>query len=190
FGSGAGIMSCVWMDGNYDWSDPAFRLSAGVSLNLAVNVVADVLHSIAVVGIGEEVDPPVVTGGVSGRVLGEDGSPLEGAWVRLKDDSSGSIVDSDFTGQDGAFGFTDVDLGEYALQVTSEGYVGFETTSFTLSEVSPEADVGSIDLERAPEEDIAGSSDLGWIWWAVFAGLICVLGVLTILLRRRGKEDY
>ncbi|MHA1961668.1 MAG: Ig-like domain-containing protein [Candidatus Thorarchaeota archaeon] len=46
------------MDGNYDWSDGVFRDGAGGSLNLAVNVLADVLHTIAV-EVGD-VDPPTV----------------------------------------------------------------------------------------------------------------------------------
>jgi hypothetical protein len=40
-----GSYSCVWMDQNYNWSDPAFRNRCGESLNLAVNLVADVLHA-------------------------------------------------------------------------------------------------------------------------------------------------
>lgn len=41
--SGAG---CVWMDDNYDWSNTAFYSRSGESLNLAVNAVADVLHTL------------------------------------------------------------------------------------------------------------------------------------------------
>jgi hypothetical protein len=40
-----GELTCVWMDQHYNWSDPAFRNQSGESLNLAVNAVADVLHS-------------------------------------------------------------------------------------------------------------------------------------------------
>lgn len=40
-----GQYTCVWMDQNYDWSDPEFKDRCGESLNLAVNMVADVLHS-------------------------------------------------------------------------------------------------------------------------------------------------
>jgi hypothetical protein len=37
--------TCVWMDQNYDWSDAEFKNRSGESLNLAVNLVADVLHT-------------------------------------------------------------------------------------------------------------------------------------------------
>jgi hypothetical protein len=43
--SGKGL-TCVWMDQNYDWSDLTFRNRCGESLNLAVNYLADVLHTL------------------------------------------------------------------------------------------------------------------------------------------------
>jgi hypothetical protein len=41
----SGDLRCVWMDQNYDWNNPVFRNRCGESLNLAVNLVADVLHT-------------------------------------------------------------------------------------------------------------------------------------------------
>jgi hypothetical protein len=41
-----GDLTCVWMDTNYNWSNPTFLNRAGESLNLAVNYLADVLHSL------------------------------------------------------------------------------------------------------------------------------------------------
>lgn len=41
-----GDLTCVWMDENYDWSDPVFKNRAGESLNLAVNYLTDVLHTL------------------------------------------------------------------------------------------------------------------------------------------------
>lgn len=40
-----GDLTCVWMDQNYNWTDPVFRNRAGESLNLAVNYLVDVLHT-------------------------------------------------------------------------------------------------------------------------------------------------
>ena len=40
-----GQYTCVWMDQNYNWNDTAFKNRSGESLNLAVNLVADVLHT-------------------------------------------------------------------------------------------------------------------------------------------------
>jgi hypothetical protein len=39
-----GQYTCVWMDQNYNWSDATFKNRSGASLNLAVNLIADVLH--------------------------------------------------------------------------------------------------------------------------------------------------
>jgi hypothetical protein len=45
FGSG-NIQSCTWMDSNYSWSNTTFKDSAGASMNLAVNYLAEVLHKL------------------------------------------------------------------------------------------------------------------------------------------------
>ncbi len=41
-----GIYTCIWMNNSYSTSNPAYWNRAGESLNLAVNSVADVLHSL------------------------------------------------------------------------------------------------------------------------------------------------
>ena len=41
-----GDYTCVWMDNNYNWNNPTFSNRAGESLNLAVNSLADVLHTL------------------------------------------------------------------------------------------------------------------------------------------------
>ncbi len=43
---GGSIYNCTWMDANYNWSNTAFSSRAGESLNLVVNNLADVLHSL------------------------------------------------------------------------------------------------------------------------------------------------
>jgi len=43
-----GDLTCVWMNQNYDWDNPAFKNRVGESLNLAVNYLADVLHILAI----------------------------------------------------------------------------------------------------------------------------------------------
>jgi len=42
---GGGGLTCVWMDENYNWSDSTFKNRCGESLNFAVNLIADVLHT-------------------------------------------------------------------------------------------------------------------------------------------------
>jgi hypothetical protein len=43
---GSGGLTCVWMDNNYNWNSQTFSNRAGESLDLAVNSVADVLHTL------------------------------------------------------------------------------------------------------------------------------------------------
>jgi hypothetical protein len=40
-----GDFTCVWMNNTYDWTNSAFVSRCGESLNLAVNLIADVLHT-------------------------------------------------------------------------------------------------------------------------------------------------
>jgi len=40
-----GDLTCLWMDQNYDWDSLIFRNRCGESLNLSVNLIADVLHT-------------------------------------------------------------------------------------------------------------------------------------------------
>jgi len=48
FGDGGDIKNCTWMDANYDWGNSTFYASATASINLAVNFLTDVLHTIYV----------------------------------------------------------------------------------------------------------------------------------------------
>ena len=46
FDSSGRNLTCVWMDENYNWSNPIFQGRVGESLNYAVNLVADVLYTL------------------------------------------------------------------------------------------------------------------------------------------------
>jgi len=54
-----GDLTCVWMNENYNWSNSTFRNRAGESLNLAVNCVADVLHTLALEAAIEQTLPEI-----------------------------------------------------------------------------------------------------------------------------------
>ena len=43
-----GELTCLWMDKNYNWSNPTFKNRCGESLDLAVNYLTDVLHTLYV----------------------------------------------------------------------------------------------------------------------------------------------
>ncbi|MEM3697121.1 MAG: C39 family peptidase [Candidatus Bathyarchaeia archaeon] len=40
-----GDLTCVWMDQNYDWNNLTFKNRCGESLNMAINLIADVLYT-------------------------------------------------------------------------------------------------------------------------------------------------
>ena len=46
FDESGGMHTAVWMDANYDWGNLEFSTRVGRSLNSAINVVADVLHTL------------------------------------------------------------------------------------------------------------------------------------------------
>ncbi len=54
-----GPLNCTWMDQNYDWNNPIFKNRAGESLNLAVNYLADVLHTLYRAAIPDQAYIPV-----------------------------------------------------------------------------------------------------------------------------------
>jgi len=51
-----GDLTCVWMDENYDWNNQNFKDRCGESLNLAVNLLAEVLHTFYMQTIGFQED--------------------------------------------------------------------------------------------------------------------------------------
>jgi hypothetical protein len=53
-----GDLTCVWMDQHYNWNDATFKNRSGESLNLAVNAVADVLHTFSAEGVVIPEFPP------------------------------------------------------------------------------------------------------------------------------------
>jgi len=63
-----GDLTCVWMDQNYDWNNPTFKNRAGESLNLAVNYLTDVLHTLHQ---NWDTTPPITTINLSG-ILGDN----------------------------------------------------------------------------------------------------------------------
>jgi len=54
------LRNCTWMHHNYNWTDPDFRSRCGESLNLAVNLVADTLHTFYAQIIIPEFPPPII----------------------------------------------------------------------------------------------------------------------------------
>jgi len=100
-----GVLTCVWMDENYDWANPTFKDRAGESLNLAVNYLTDVLHTLYLEAA--QLKPVVFS------------VPVDGLEFNVVVDSNSIISDFNFrkdekeisfnvTGPDGTLGFCNV----------------------------------------------------------------------------------
>ncbi len=70
----AGRENCTWMDENYDWSDPVFKARCGESLNYAVNLITDLLHTLYVENLSYPEAPKKL------RVIGKSGNAINLAW--------------------------------------------------------------------------------------------------------------
>ena len=91
-----GDLTCVWMDQNYDWSNPTFRDRCGESLNLAVNYIADVLHTLYVeatteTNSDETTSDYVVINEFELNPPGNDNYNSVVEWVELYNPTSSSI---------------------------------------------------------------------------------------------------
>src|SRR5690625_3991862 len=83
------------------------------------------------VGVVLDVPVPVVTpdtGNVEGTVTWDDGTPVDGETMRLVAVGGGSSVDTT-TNADGTYEFSDVEVGDYLVQVIIDGDIAAEQTA-------------------------------------------------------------
>lgn len=83
-----GNLTCIWMDNNYDLSDPTFKARCGESLNLAVNYLTDVLHTLYIETMQDETDQNnptinVVINEVELNPSGNDNYKSVEEWIEL-----------------------------------------------------------------------------------------------------------
>jgi len=160
FDADGGGLTCVWMDQNYDWSNPIFKNRCGESLNLAVNLIADVLHTFALDVQGHRIDVPFhyqEKGYYCGPAClemvfdyyGEDISQAEIADVaRTVGEPVGSTFTDEllraahFSNMSTSTGdeMPDVNITGYTLR--SLGYAAFESHSMSLDDLKSFVDEG------------------------------------------------
>jgi len=85
-----GQLTCVWMDSNYDWSDSVFRDRCGESLNHAVNLLTDVLHTLYATSNQEPIEKTHSSVSCVDRSIT--------SWQRYKDISTNWIYSVDWHG--------------------------------------------------------------------------------------------
>jgi len=86
-----GDLTCIWMDQNYDWNNQSFRDRCRESLNLAVNYLTDVLHTLHLGAIESTTLNSVVINEVELNPPGNDNSLDVEEWVELYNPMSKSV---------------------------------------------------------------------------------------------------
>jgi len=112
-----GGLGCVWMDQNYDWNDPAYQDRAGESVNLAVNYVADVLHTLYTASV-----PQQTLCNIEIRVADEEGTELDGAAVSSTSQPTGQDPLTGTTDEGGMVAFAGVKDGTYEFTIRKSDY--------------------------------------------------------------------
>ncbi|MBM5806065.1 MAG: hypothetical protein FJZ49_08415 [Candidatus Verstraetearchaeota archaeon] len=149
FGAG-GSSTCVWMDSNYNWSDPVFKNRAGQSLNLAVNYVTDVLHMLYLdaaqqspkspSSISISVSPSTVTVGSSLTVSGSISPVRSGVAVTISYSGDGqwSILATVTSSSDGSYSYawTPASVGSYQLKASWAGDAAYDEATSAVASVT------------------------------------------------------
>ncbi|HID90346.1 TPA: hypothetical protein EYP44_00095, partial [Candidatus Bathyarchaeota archaeon] len=153
YGDDGGPYTALWMDTNYNWSDPAFRDRCGESINLGVNYIADVLHTLAV--CAEDGGPAhVVINEVEQDPPGEDAG---NEWVELYNPTDGDVDIGGWTVST-THGRTVTVTIPQGTVIASKGYWVYTHEEQWLdnegeSVVLRDADGAEIDKTRAMDDD-------------------------------------
>jgi len=86
-----GDLTCVWMDQHYDWSNSVFVNRCGESLNLAVNYLTDVLHTLYTSRSNVSSLNQVVINEFELNPIGNDNELTVFEWVELYNPTASSV---------------------------------------------------------------------------------------------------
>jgi uncharacterized GH25 family protein len=115
-------------------------------------------------------------GSIKGKVVDDQGNPVEGALVELLDGNGNELTEIT-TGRNGEFNFRNLELGNYKIRISKEGFEA-QTKDMELTQTAPDADAGTLTL-RTP-----------FPWWVivVIVIVIVVLILIILLLFRRKRK--
>lgn len=112
----AGNENCTWMEANYDWSDTIFEARCGESLNYAVNIITDVLHTLHVYNLSYPSKPTKL------RVIGVSGHAVNLAWNGITDDTrAGYSIYINQTDETTVFNTTPINVSKDVLTYSYTG---------------------------------------------------------------------
>ncbi len=169
-----GDLTCVWMEENYDWGNPAFTDRCGESLNSAVNYVADVLHSLYVDSDlqnsnGDNLNPadsnePIVINEVELNPPGDDNSGSVEEWIELYNPSSSSVDLSGWKLSTTHGGTVTVTISQGTI-ILADGYYVYNRGSQWLDNNDESVvlrDSGDVEIDRTPVK--SDTENNGWSW--------------------------
>lgn len=146
-----GSLTCVWMEDDYNWSNPVFRNRAGQSLNLAVNYVTDVLHTLYLdatqqspakspSSISISVSSSTVTVGSSLTVSGSI-SPVRSdvaVTISYRGDGQWSTLATVTSSSDGSYSYawTPASVGSYQLKASWAGDATYDEATSAVASVT------------------------------------------------------
>jgi hypothetical protein len=169
-----GDLTCVWMEENYDWSNSAFKDRCGESLNLAVNYVADVLHSLYVdsdlqnsngddLNLGNS-NEYIVINEVELNPPGDDNSGSVEEWIELYNPSSSSVDLSGWKLSTTHGGTITATISQGTI-ILADGYYVYNRGSQWLDNNDESVvlrDSGDVEIDRTPVK--SDTDNNGWSW--------------------------
>jgi len=129
-------------------------------------------------------------GSISGRIVDDNGDPIESATVILLDED-GNTIKTVTTDSDGSYEFTEIEYGSYSLYITATGYNPETTDTYAIDEDNLEETISDIALtpltiEPPPDEGT------DWLWLILIIIVIVVVVLILLLLlffRKKKKEE-
>jgi len=159
-----GDLICVWMDRNYNWSNPTFKDRCGESLNLAVNYLADVLHTLYL----EAVPWPMFRHDL--RHTGYSYQKAPNTNQTLWTYTTGSWVTSSPAVAGGKVFIGSYDNKVYALNASTGAYIWSYTTGNLVHRSSPAVADGKVYIGSCDGKVYALNASTGALIWNYTTG--------------------
>jgi plastocyanin len=165
-----GNLNCTWMDQNYNWNNPTFKNRAGESLNLAVNYLTDVLHTLYSGTLASDTTPPVTTLNSSG-VLGDNEWFTSDVTVTLSATDDAEVEKTEYSFDNVTWAsyttpFTVTKEGSIIVYYKSTDKIGnsetIKTKTIKIDKTAPSARAGQDQTVKVGEKvnfDASGSAD-------------------------------
>jgi len=165
-----GELNCTWMDKNYNWSNSTFKNRAAESLNLSVNYLTDVLHTLYSSTLASDTTQPVTTINLSG-VLGENEWFTSDVTVTLSATDDTEVGKTEYSFDNAAWNsymtsFTVTKEGRTIICYKSTDKTGNSETTKTktikIDKTAPSAEAGqnqTVEAGAIVNFDASGSTD-------------------------------